>query len=76
MEIASRNSIKCTSRMTVHMMLSNGTMWQMVYCIMLPLMTVTLLSVYCLFYYVVWHDLMLVNVTFVYHFLSMDSEND
>ncbi len=44
--------------------------------IMLPLMTLTLLSVYCLFYYVLWLDFMPVNVTFVYQFLPMHYEND
>ncbi len=48
----------------------------MVYSIMLPLMTLTLLSVYCLFYYVVWFDFMPINITFVYQFLPIDSEND
>ncbi len=48
----------------------------MVYSIMLPLMTLTLLSVYCLFYYVVGFDFMPINVTIVYQFLPMDSEND
>ncbi len=47
-----------------------------VYSIMLPLMTLTLLSVYCLFYYVVWLDRIPVYFTFVYQFLPMDSDND
>ncbi len=41
-----------------------------------PLMTQTLLSVYCLFYYVVWFDFMPIDVPFVYQLLPMDSEND
>ncbi len=41
-----------------------------------PLMTLNLLSVFCLFYYVVWLDFMPVNVTFVCQFLPMDSKND
>ncbi len=39
-------------------------------------MTLTLFSVYCLFYYVIWFDFMPINVTFVYQFLPMDSENE
>ncbi len=53
-----------------------GESTEIVYSIMLPLMTLTLWSVYCLFYYVVWFDFMPVNVTFVCQFLLMDSEND
>ncbi len=34
----------------------------MVYSIMLPLMTLTFLSVYCLFYYVVWFDFIPINM--------------
>ncbi len=45
--------------MPAHMMLSIGKWTKMVYRIMLPL---TLLSVYCLFYYVIWFDFMLINV--------------
>ncbi len=52
-----------------------GKCAEMVYRIMLPLMTLTLLSVYCLFYYVVWFDFKLINITFVYEFLPLDSEN-
>ncbi len=43
---------------------------------LLPLMTLTLWSVYYLFDYVVWFGFMPINVTFVCHFLAMDSEND
>ncbi len=43
---------------------------------MFPLMTLTALSVYGLFYYMVWFDCMSINVTFVYQFLAMDSDND
>ncbi len=44
--------------------------------VVIPLMTLTLLSVYCLINYVVWLDFMPVNVTLVYQLLPMDSEND
>ncbi len=53
-----------------------GKCVEMVYSMMLPLMTLTLLSVYCLFYYVVWFEFMPINVTFVYQFLPLDSENN
>ncbi len=43
---------------------------------MLDSYTLKLLSVYCLFYYVVWLDFMPVNFKFVYQFLPMDPEND
>ncbi len=36
----------------------------------------TVLSVDCLFYYVVWFDFMPINATIVYQFLPIDSEND
>ncbi len=53
-----------------------GKCAEMVYSIMPPLMTLTLWSVYYLFYYVVWFGFMPINVTFVCQFLAMDSEND
>ncbi len=53
-----------------------GKCTEMVYSIMLRLMTLTLWSVYCLFYYAVWFDFMPINITFVYKLLPMDSEND
>ncbi len=37
-------------------------------------MTLTLLSVYCLFYYVIWLDVTPVHFTFVYQCLPMDWE--
>ncbi len=49
-----------------------GESTEIVYSIMLPLMTLTFWSVY----YVVWFDFMPINVTFVCLFLPMDSEND
>ncbi len=51
-------------------------MAEMLDSIKLPLMTLILLLVYCLFYNAVWLDFMAVNFTFVYQFLPMGSEND
>ncbi len=49
---------------------------KLVYSIMLPLMTLTLLPVYYLFYHIVWLDFIPVNFTFVCQVLPIDSEND
>ncbi len=53
----------------VHMM-----QWYTISCS--PLITLTLLSVYCLFYYVVWLNFIPIKFTIVYQFLPLDSEND
>ncbi len=53
-----------------------GKCTNMIYSIMFTERTLTNLSVYCLFYYVVWLDFVPVNFAFVYQYLPMDSEND
>ncbi len=53
-----------------------GKNTEMVYSSILPLMPLTLLSGYCIIFYVVWFEFMPINVKFVCQFLPMDSEND